>query len=67
MRVPTAEKLGNGKVITEQLITDIAEAALTDVKPRTSWRASKEFRMQLIKELCKRSLRTSIKKAGGTI
>jgi xanthine dehydrogenase FAD-binding subunit len=67
MRVPTAEKLGNGKLITEQLITDIAEAALTDVKPRTSWRASKEFRMQLIKELCKRSLRTSIKKAGGTI
>lgn len=67
MRVPSAEKIANGSKISEDLITKIAEAALLDVKPRTSWRASKEFRIQLIKELCKRSLRTSIKKAGGTI
>jgi xanthine dehydrogenase FAD-binding subunit len=67
MRVPTAEKLGCGKPITNQLIIDIAEATLIDVKPRTSWRATKEFRMQLIKELCKRALKSSIKQAGGTI
>jgi len=67
MRVPTAEKLGCGKPITNQLIIDIAEATLIDVKPRTSWRATKEFRMQLIKELCKRALKSSINQAGGTI
>lgn len=67
MRVPTAEALGTGKVVSNQLIIDIAEAALTDVNPRTSWRATKEFRMQLIKELCKRALKSAINQAGGTI
>ena len=41
--------------------------ALTQVNPRTSWRASKEFRLQLIEELSKRALKEAIKKAGGEI
>lgn len=42
-----------------------AALALSQVNPRTSWRASKEFRIQLIKELAKRALRKSILLAGG--
>jgi xanthine dehydrogenase FAD-binding subunit len=67
MRVPTAESLATGKLISEQLIIDVATATLTDVNPRTSWRATKEFRMQLVKELCKRALKSAINQAGGTI
>ena len=37
------------------------------MKPRDSWRASKEFREQLIKEMAKRSLVNSIRRAGGKI
>lgn len=67
MRVPTAEALATGKPISEQLILDVAAATLEDVNPRTSWRATKEFRMQLVKELCKRALKSAITQAGGTI
>ncbi|MBK5201116.1 MAG: xanthine dehydrogenase FAD-binding subunit XdhB [Spirochaetaceae bacterium] len=67
MRVPTAESLATGKLISEQLIIDVATATLIDVNPRTSWRATKEFRMQLVKELCKRALKAAINQAGGTI
>ncbi len=67
MRVPTAEKMGNGKKLSAQLIEDIVTAVLEDVKPRNSWRASKEFRLQLIKEMLRRSLKSSIEKAGGKI
>lgn len=42
-----------------------AKTALTEVNPRSSWRASKEFRLQLIEELAKRALAESITRAGG--
>lgn len=42
-----------------------SETALTEVNPRTSWRASKEFRVQLIRELAVRALKESIRLAGG--
>ena len=43
------------------------EAALADVNPRTSWRASKEFRIQLVKELSARSLREAARKGGADV
>jgi xanthine dehydrogenase FAD-binding subunit len=46
------------------IITANVEA---DVKPRTSWRASKEFRLHLVKELARRATVASIEKAGGKI
>lgn len=65
LRALNAEEVANGSAISEELLTRVSEATLNDVKPRTSWRASKEFRIQLIKELCKRALKSSITKAGG--
>ncbi len=67
IRSPKAEELAKGKKITKALIDQIGEAVLEDVNPRSSWRASKEFRLQLIEELAKRASVEAIKKAGGTI
>ncbi|MCH3917294.1 MAG: xanthine dehydrogenase FAD-binding subunit XdhB [Spirochaetia bacterium] len=67
IRATTAETAGNGHVLDSSLLDLVAGKACEDVNPRTSWRASKEFRMHLIKELAKRALKTSIEKAGGKI
>lgn len=64
MRAPTAEK-GVAGLPTEEAIAKIGELALADVKPRTSWRASKEFRIQLVKELSARALRQAVMNGGG--
>jgi xanthine dehydrogenase len=41
--------------------------ALTEVRPRSSWRASKGFRLQVISELAKRALKEAIVLQGGQI
>jgi xanthine dehydrogenase FAD-binding subunit len=66
MRAPSAEAAATGKPANEETINAAAKAALSDVKPRTSWRASREFRLQLVEELAKRTIRESIKLAEGT-
>ncbi len=67
LRCHTAENAAKGQPLTEALLNTVAEAALAETNPRTSWRASKEFRTQLIYELSKRALRESIQKAGGEV
>ena len=66
-RAPSAEEFAKGKKLSENFIEEFGEKALSDMKPRDSWRASKEFREQLIKEMAKRSLVNSIRRAGGKI
>jgi xanthine dehydrogenase FAD-binding subunit len=61
----TVEKVVQGRGFDQALLDDAAKAALNDVNPRTSWRASKEFRIHLIEELTRRALKTSIERAGG--
>jgi xanthine dehydrogenase FAD-binding subunit len=67
MRSPSAEAVAAGKPVSEGTIAAAARAALGDINPRTSWRASKEFRIQLAEELAKRSLGESVKRAGGSL
>lgn len=55
-----------GKNISLELMNIVDENYTLDVKPRTSWRASKEFRLKLISELTKRGLDEAIVKGGGT-
>jgi xanthine dehydrogenase FAD-binding subunit len=38
-----------------------------DVHPRTSWRASEDFRRQIIGETARRGLKASIERAGGVL
>lgn len=67
MRAPSAEAAVRGKPVEEATVEAFGKAALMDVNPRTSWRASREFRLQLVEELAKRALRESIRLSGGKI
>ncbi len=67
IRSPRAEEAAAGKPLTAALLEEIAKAAVLDVTPRTSWRASKEFRLQLVKELARRTTRAAIERAEGEI
>jgi xanthine dehydrogenase FAD-binding subunit len=67
IRCYNAEKVAQGKKLTEQLLMDIGCEAIKEASPRSSWRASKEYRMLLIKELTSRTVRTAFLKAGGKI
>ena len=66
-RAPSAEAFAKGKKLSEDFLEEFGKKALLDMQPRDSWRASKEFREQLIKEMAKRSLVNSIRRAGGKI
>ena len=66
MRAPTAEAAVSGLPIG-QAIEDIGKAALQDVNPRTSWRASREFRLQLVEERSGRALREAARKGGAQV
>ncbi|WP_297241803.1 xanthine dehydrogenase subunit XdhB [uncultured Flavonifractor sp.] len=66
MRAPAAEAAVSGLPI-EEAIGQIGKAALQDVNPRTSWRASREFRLQLVEELSGRALREAARKGGAAV
>jgi xanthine dehydrogenase FAD-binding subunit len=67
MRAPSAEAAGSGQPASEETIAAAALAALKDINPRTSWRATREFRLQLAEELARRAIRESIIRAGGRV
>jgi xanthine dehydrogenase FAD-binding subunit len=67
MHAPSAEAAAAGKPVSTAAVAEAAKAALNDVNPRTSWRASREFRLHLAEELAKRAITESIKRAGGLI
>jgi len=66
MRAPTAEEAAFEQPVSRETIKAAATAALNDIKPRTSWRASAEFRLQLAEELALRTLRESVNQALGS-
>ncbi len=67
MRCPQAEVAAKDQPITMATLQMIADTALGEVNPRTSWRASKEFRLQLVEELTKRAAKAAIERAGGAL
>lgn len=67
VRCPEAEKLLTGKIPTMELLEEAGEKALLSCNPRSSWRASKEYRECLIKELSARAVREAYKEAGGRV
>ena len=67
MRCPKAEEAIKGMKISDEMFNIFGEVAKTEVNPRTSWRASKDFRLQLVYELCKRALKESIRLSGGVV
>jgi xanthine dehydrogenase FAD-binding subunit len=67
MRAVSAEAAVKGKPVCEETVSAAGREALSDVNPRSSWRASRELRMQLVAELARRALRQSIIIAGGIL
>ncbi len=65
IRCHAAEDAVRGKSIEDETFRLFGEIALTEVKPRSSWRASEAFRRQLIDELAQRALKVAIEKARG--
>ena len=67
MRVPTAEAIANGKPVTMETVEEFARAVLEDINPRTSWRATKEFRQHVAVESARRCIIEAVKRAGGVL
>ena len=67
VRAKSAEEFLRGKAVNMENIRAFAKQTLNDVNPRTSWRASKELRLQLIEELSARAVAEAAKLAGGEL
>lgn len=67
MRAPSAEAAAKHQPVSAQTVEAFGEAALSDIHPRTSWRATREFRVHLARELAKRALTEAIQRAGGVL
>lgn len=65
LRCPKTEALAKGRLFDDKLVEEIGKMAISEVNPRTSWRASREFRLQLVEELSKRAFVEACHKAGG--
>lgn len=66
MRAVNAEAAVRGLPVAEAA-EKIGELAQQDTHPRNSWRASKDFRLQLIKIMSERSLIEAARKGGADI
>jgi len=65
LRCRSAEAYAVGRVANGQTLLEIGRLALQSARVRTSWRATKEFREQLIVELVQRALKETVRKSGG--
>ncbi|MFC1864197.1 xanthine dehydrogenase subunit XdhB [Thermodesulfobacteriota bacterium] len=65
LRCGKAEEHAIGNKFSEDLLNEISEIVIEDLNPRGSWRASKEFRLHIIKTLAVRVVEQTIIKAGG--
>lgn len=63
IRCSLTEKAVIGQELSSELLDMIAEKVIGDVNPRTSWRAAKDFRMNIIQELAKRATHKALQRA----
>ena len=67
MRCTKTEECVKGMALDQELLNAVGKGVLEEVNPRTSWRASREFRLQLIEEMSRRALAQAVIYAGGEI
>jgi xanthine dehydrogenase FAD-binding subunit len=67
IRCKNTENRVRGSRISTALLDDIGKTVINDVRPRTSWRATRDFRLQIITTLAHRVVKQAIINAGGTI
>lgn len=64
IRCPKTESCVCGRALSDsELFAEIAMGAESEVSPRSSWRASREFRLQLVRELAVRTTKQAIERA----
>jgi xanthine dehydrogenase FAD-binding subunit len=67
LRCTAAEALLTGRRLTGLLLAKAGEAAKEAASPRSSWRASGEYRLALVEELSARAFRRAFQACGGEI
>jgi len=67
IRCKSTEQKVSGRQVSQKLLEDIAHSVGKDVRPRDSWRAAKDFRLQIITTLAQRVVKQAILNTGGTI
>lgn len=67
MRAPSAETKAKNQPVSKETVKAFANAVLSDINPRTSWRASKEFRQHIAVVLADRALTEAIRLSGGEL
>ncbi len=65
LRAAGAESFVKGKSTSAETADAFADAIEADVHPRDSWRAGKDFRLHIAREMARRALMESIRLAGG--
>lgn len=66
-RAVKAEETGKGQAISNETLEAMSQALAEDIHPRTSWRATSEFRSYIAKQLLLRCLTQSLERAGGVL
>ena len=67
LRCKKTESFAKGRKISGKLFQQISEKVADDLKPRDSWRASKAFRLQIIKALAYQGMVQTVRRAGEKI
>ena len=67
MRARKAEAVLRGRGCTDDALEEAALAVCEEADPRSSWRATREFRFELLTSLTKRAIRGAREKAAPTI
>jgi len=67
IRCRETEKLAVNQKLSAELLAEIGNTAVSEANPRSSWRASKEYRQHLIRELTVQTVAEAYAKAGGVM
>jgi len=69
VRAYSAEQTIKSRLISSELIDEFAEVVINNLNPRSSYRADREFRKHIIKEITTKCLTESLRRGGayGTI
>lgn len=67
LRAKTAETIAANQAVSADLAEQIAQAVPSDIRPRDSWRASRDFRLHIASECAKRAFIEAVRQCqGGT-
>ncbi len=67
IRTPKTEQLFENAKLEPNMIEKLVDSALSEISPRSSWRASKELRLQIASENVKRAFVSAIEQTGGSL